>query len=121
MIYYPLSVLPDARRNSRDLGDYHGPHEQDGFRRLLKDGAWLGLKISYAITGYPLAASPKLSSSERILYRPGPGCLGFGRQHFLRSWANGTVGNGGRPKKKWRHHFFAYHVRNPEQYGVIEF
>src|SRR5579864_8422967 len=51
MVYYPLSTLMLA--GIRDILVITTPHEQEGFRRLLKDGAWLGLRISYAIQPQP--------------------------------------------------------------------
>src|SRR5437879_6581238 len=46
MIYYPLSVLMLA--GLRDILVITTPHDQESFRRLLKDGRWIGLKIEYA-------------------------------------------------------------------------
>src|SRR5580765_7831802 len=51
MVYYPLSTL--MLSGIRDILVITTPHEQDGFRRLLKDGAWLGLRISYAVQAAP--------------------------------------------------------------------
>src|SRR5476649_2233846 len=51
MIYYPLSTLMLA--GIRDILIITTPHEKESFRRLLKDGSWLGLKISYAIQSAP--------------------------------------------------------------------
>ncbi len=51
MIYYPLSTLMLA--GIRDILVITTPHEQEGFRRLLKDGSWLGLRISYAVQTSP--------------------------------------------------------------------
>src|SRR5476649_1151866 len=51
MIYYPLSTFMLA--GIRDVLVITTPHEQDGFRRLLKDGSWLGLRISYAVQTRP--------------------------------------------------------------------
>src|SRR5215468_9839824 len=51
MIYYPLSALMLC--GIRDILVITTPHEQEGFRRLLKDGSWLGLRISYAVQASP--------------------------------------------------------------------
>ena len=51
MVYYPLSTLMLA--GIRDILIITTPHEQDGFRRLLGDGAELGLQIPYAAQPKP--------------------------------------------------------------------
>mgnify|MGYP003346349083 FL=1 len=51
MIYYPLSTLMLA--GVRDVLVITTPHEQDGFKRLLGDGSWLGLRITYAAQPKP--------------------------------------------------------------------
>src|SRR4051812_21176648 len=47
MIYYPLSILMLA--GIKEILVITTPHEQDLFKRLLTDGKWLGLDISYAV------------------------------------------------------------------------
>src|SRR6516162_6961054 len=51
MVYYPLSTL--MLSGIRDVLVITTPHEQDGFRRLLGDGAEIGLTISYAAQPSP--------------------------------------------------------------------
>src|SRR6266849_3664671 len=51
MIYYPLSSLMLA--GIREILIITTPHEQDGFKRLLQDGRWLGLDIRYAVQPKP--------------------------------------------------------------------
>src|SRR3989442_10138882 len=51
MIYYPLSTLMLA--GIREILVITTPHEQEGFRRLLQDGHWLGLDIRYAAQPHP--------------------------------------------------------------------
>src|SRR6516165_1166117 len=51
MIYHPLSTLMLA--GIRDILVITTPHDQESFRRLLRDGAWLGLSISYAAQPKP--------------------------------------------------------------------
>src|SRR5262249_62098880 len=51
MVYYPLSTL--MLSGIRQLLVITTPHEQDGFKRLLGDGAELGLQIDYAVQPSP--------------------------------------------------------------------
>src|SRR2546422_8780636 len=51
MIYYPLSTL--MLSGIRQILVITTPHEQDGFRRLLADGADIGLQIDYAVQPSP--------------------------------------------------------------------
>src|ERR1043166_1732039 len=51
MVYYPLSILMLA--GIKDILVITTPHEQEGFVRLLGDGKWLGIKISYAAQPNP--------------------------------------------------------------------
>src|SRR5207237_6160742 len=51
MVYYPLSTL--MLSGVRRILIITTPHEQDGFRRLLGDGAEIGLEIDYAVQPSP--------------------------------------------------------------------
>jgi glucose-1-phosphate thymidylyltransferase len=116
MIYYPLSVLMLA--GIRDILVITTPHEQEGFKRLLGDGAWIGLKISYAVQptpgglaqAFPIGRdfvgtdSVALVLGDNIFY-------GHGLVDDLRRAAARRTGAT----------VFAYQVRTPEEYGVIEF
>jgi choline kinase len=116
MIYYPLSVLMLA--GIRDILVITTPHEQEGFKRLLGDGAWIGLKISYAVQptpgglaqAFPIGRdfvgtdSVALVLGDNIFY-------GHGLVDDLRRAAARRTGAT----------VFAYQVRKPEEYGVIEF
>jgi glucose-1-phosphate thymidylyltransferase len=116
MIYYPLSTLMLA--GIRDILIITTPHEQDGFRRLLKDGSWLGLRLSYAVQAEPkgLAQAFLIGRSfigqDRVALILGDNIFyGHGFTAYLqRAHA-----------QKRGATIFAYQVKNPEQYGVIEF
>ncbi len=116
MVYYPLSTLMLA--GIRDVLVITTPHEQDGFRRLLGDGSPLGMRISYAVQPSPdgLAQAfligrdfvgkdrAALALGDNIFYGHGfPESL----QRAAARHTGATV--------------FAYRVRDPERYGVVEF
>lgn len=116
MIYYPLSVLMLA--GIRDILIITTPHEQDGFKRLLGDGSWIGLRLSYAVQPTPggLAQafiigrafvgddSVSLVLGDNIFY-------GHGLVDDLRRAVSVKKGAT----------VFAYQVRKPEDYGVVAF
>ncbi|HKA56701.1 MAG TPA: glucose-1-phosphate thymidylyltransferase RfbA [Candidatus Binatia bacterium] len=116
MIYYPLSTLMLA--GIRDILVITTPHEQEGFIRLLGDGGTLGLCLSYAVQPRPEGiaqafligrefigrAAVALALGDNIFY-------GHGLPDYLRLAATRPTGAT----------VFAYQVRDPERYGVVEF
>src|SRR4051812_13538239 len=67
MIYYPLSVLMLA--GIREFLIITTPHEQDGFKRLLGDGSWLGLQFSYAAQEKPSGIAEAFLIGRRFVGR----------------------------------------------------
>jgi glucose-1-phosphate thymidylyltransferase len=115
MIYYPLSTLMLA--NIRDILIISTPHDLPGFQKLLGDGSRLGCNFSYQVQEVPnglaqafvlgadFIANEKaaLILGDNIFYGRGLGAM-------LRentSMEGGLV--------------YAYHVSDPERYGVVEF
>jgi glucose-1-phosphate thymidylyltransferase len=116
LIYYPLSTLMLA--GIRDILVITTPHEQEGFRRLLKDGSWIGLRISYAVQTTPKGIAEAFLIGRSFIGRDRVALIlgdnvfyGHGLTAQLRSAASQKRGAT----------IFAYQVKNPAQYGVIEF
>ena len=116
MIYYPLSTLMLA--GIRDVLVITTPHEQDLFRRLLDDGSSLGLSISYAAQPKPEGLAQAFIigrdfiGADRVALALGDNIFyGAHLSDYLRSAAGRTSGAT----------VFAYRVRDPERYGVVEF
>jgi glucose-1-phosphate thymidylyltransferase len=116
MIYYPLSMLMFA--GIRDILVISTPQDLPLFRRLLGDGSLWGLKISYTEQSNPRGiAEAFLIAGDFIAGEPV--CLILGDNIFygntlpdlLRSAAALTAGAA----------IFAYPVRDPRPYGVVEF
>lgn len=115
MIYYPLSILMMA--GIRDILFITTPHDQDVFRKLLGDGTALGCSFSYAIQPEPngLAQAFVIGESfigtDKVALILGDNIFyGTGLQQLLQD----NVDPGGGV-------VFAYHVSDPERYGVVEF
>ena len=116
MIYYPLSTLMLA--GIRQVLVITTPHEQDGFRRLLGDGRWLGMDIEYATQPSPegiaqafLIGRDFIGSHAVALVLGDNIFYGHGFPDSLHTATRRTTGAT----------IFAYQVRDPERYGVVEF
>ena len=116
MVYYPLSTL--MLSGIREVLVITTPHEQDGFRRLLGDGAEIGLRIQYAVQPSPDGLAQALIigrgfvGPDRVALALGDNIFyGAHLSDYLRSAAARETGAT----------VFGYQVRDPERYGVVEF
>jgi glucose-1-phosphate thymidylyltransferase len=116
MIYYPLSTLMLA--GIRDILIISTPQDTPRFQQLLGDGSTWGLNLQYAVQPSPDGlAQAFIIGREFIGNDPSALVLGdniyYGHtfQSQLASAAQQTEGAS----------VFAYHVRDPERYGVVEF
>lgn len=116
MIYYPLSTLMLA--GIRDILIISTPQDTPRFQQLLGDGNQWGLKLQYAVQPSPDGlAQAFLIGEEFIGNHPSALVLGdnifYGHDfhHLLASAMARTDGAS----------VFAYHVHDPERYGVAEF
>ena len=116
MIYYPLSTLMLA--GIREVLIISTPHDLPHFRRLLGDGAEWGMKLSYAEQPHPGGlAQAYIIGAEFVGDQPSVLILGdnlfYG--HSLPEMMQAAAKRG--PGAS----VFAYHVRDPERYGVVSF
>ena len=116
MIHYPLSTLMLA--GIREVLIITTPHDQDAFQRLLGDGSGWGMSIRYAVQPSPDGlAQAFLIGADFLDGNPVALVLGDNLFHGhelipqLQSAAAQTSGGT----------VFAYPVRDPERYGVVEF
>jgi glucose-1-phosphate thymidylyltransferase len=116
MIYYPLSTLMLA--GIRDILVITTPQDQEAFRRLLRDGSHLGLHIQYAVQPSPDGLAQAFLIGREFIGRDNVALAlgdnifyGHGFPDYVRRAARRSEGAT----------IFAYWVRDPERYGVVEF
>ncbi|WP_339657156.1 glucose-1-phosphate thymidylyltransferase RfbA [Flavobacterium frigidarium] len=115
MIYYPLSTLMMAGIN--EILIISTPHDLPNFKKLLGDGSAVGCKFSYAEQALPNGLAQAFVIGEEFIGDDDVALVlgdniffGSNMQELLRS---NTKPQGGV--------VFAYHVSDPERYGVVDF
>src|SRR2546426_1270996 len=116
LVYYPLSVL--MLSGIRDILVITTPEEQEGFKRLLQDGSEVGLRVRYAAQPKPEGIAQAFLIGEDFLAGD-PVALALGDNIF---YGHGLPELLQRAAKRGKGAtVFAYRVREPERYGVVEF
>ncbi len=119
MIYYPLSILMLA--GIRDILIISTPQDTPRFEALLKDGSQYGIKLSYKVQPKPEGIAQAFIIGEDFIEGDDV-CLilgdnifyGHGLPELLKKAMN-TV------KEEKKSVIFAYYVKDPERYGIVEF
>lgn len=115
MIYYPLSVLMNA--GIKDILIISTPHDLPHFEKLLGDGSRVGCKFSYAVQPEPNGLAQAFIIGEEFIGNDKVALIlgdnifyGVGMGNLLKQNVNPSGGV-----------VYAYHVSDPERYGVVEF
>lgn len=116
MIYYPLSVLMLA--GIKDILVITTPEDQDSYVRLLGDGSQFGVKLSYAVQPSPDGLAQAFIIGEEFIGDDSV-CLILGDNIFY--GPNLTPRLKKALNRRTGATVFGYFVKNPEQFGVVEF
>lgn len=115
MIYYPLSVLMMA--GIHEILIISTPHDLPHFERLLGDGSQIGCSFSYKVQEVPNGLAQAFVLGEAFVGNEKAALIlgdnifyGAGLQELMQENNNPEGGV-----------VFAYHVNDPERYGVVEF
>lgn len=116
MIYYPLSVLMLA--GIRDVLLISTPQDTPRFHELLGDGSQWGLHISYAVQPNPEGLAQAFIIGRKFVGND-PSALILGDNIFYGHELDGQLRAASACSQGST--VFAYHVQDPERYGVVEF
>jgi len=115
MIYYPLSILMSA--GIKEILIISTPHDLPHFEKLLGDGSQLGCSFSYAVQEVPNGLAQAFVIGEEFIGKDKVALIlgdnifyGVGMDTLLKENNNPEGGV-----------VYAYHVSDPERYGVVEF
>jgi glucose-1-phosphate thymidylyltransferase len=115
MIYYPLSLLMNAGID--EILVITTPEDQSSFQRLLGDGSDIGIRLSYAVQPRPEGLAQAFVIGADFIGDQ-PVALVLGDNIFYGTGLGESLRANTDPVGGL---VFAYHVSNPQDYGVVEF
>lgn len=118
MIYYPLSTLMLA--GIREILLISTPGDLPRFRELLGDGSQFGIQLSYAEQPRPEGLAQAFLIGEDFIGGE-PCAMILGDNIFYGGWFSGNLRGAVENAQDGFATIFAYYVRDPERFGVVEF
>jgi glucose-1-phosphate thymidylyltransferase len=115
MIYYPLGTLMSA--GIREILIISTPHDLPHFEKLLGDGSHLGCRFEYAVQEVPNGLAQAFVIGADFIGKDKVALI-LGDNIFYGNGLDDLLSNYANPKGGV---VFAYHVSDPERYGVVEF
>lgn len=115
MIHYPLSIL--MMSGIRDILIICTPHDMPLFQKLLGDGQQLGCNFSYAVQEKPEGLAQAFTIGSEFIGQDSVALI-LGDNIFYGSELDKQLQNNSTPDGGI---IYAYHVHDPQRYGVIEF
>jgi len=115
MIYYPLSTLMMA--GIREILIISTPHDLPQFKKLLGDGKSLGCEFTYAEQAIPNGLAQAFVIGEQFIGKDKVALI-LGDNIFFGASLQGLLQANNDPHGGV---IYAYHVSDPERYGVVEF
>ncbi len=115
MIYYPLSILMMA--HIKEILIISTPHDLPLFEKLLGDGSALGCKFEYAVQEVPNGLAQAFVIGEKFIGNDKVALI-LGDNIFYGSGLSKLLQANNDPQGGI---IYAYHVQDPERYGVVDF
>ena len=116
MIYYPISVLMLA--GIKDILIITTPHDLEAFQRLLGDGSFIGMNISYAVQPSPDGLAQAFIIGKEFIGQDKVALVLGDNLFYGHDLPDALAQAASRQEGAT---VFAYHVNDPERYGVVSF
>jgi glucose-1-phosphate thymidylyltransferase len=119
MIYYPLSVLMLA--GIREVLIISTPRDISLFKELFGDGTWLGMRFDYVIQESPRGLADAFILGEQFIGNDSCALVLGDNIFYGRGFSETLKNASSKINKEGGGLIFAYYVKDPADYGVVEF